>query len=82
LCLNNYPLISAKLSDFLLFEKCYNLIKQKQHLTQVGLEQIVALRYNLNKGIAFATDELKKDFKNIVPVDKPKYSFNGIPYPF
>lgn len=31
-----YPLISAKYSDFLLFEECFNLIKQKEHLTQAG----------------------------------------------
>jgi hypothetical protein len=30
---NNYPLIGSKVSDFLLFKQCYELIKQKQHLT-------------------------------------------------
>lgn len=76
---NNYPLISNKLSDFLLFENCYKLIKQKQHLTQEGLEKIVALRYNLNRGI---TDELKFEFQNIVPVNRPEYIFQYIPNPF
>ena len=33
----NYPLIGFKVSDFLLFKECYDLIKQKQHLTQEGL---------------------------------------------
>jgi LAGLIDADG endonuclease len=76
---NKYPLISAKVPDFLLFEQCFSLIKQKQHLTQAGLEQIVALRYYLNKG---ESDVLKEAFPNIVPVDRPKYVFNGIPNPF
>ena len=76
---NKYPLISAKLSDFLLFERCYNLIMQKQHLTQAGLEQIVSLRYYLNKGL---TDELKKAFPNIVPFERPEYIFKSIPDPF
>lgn len=76
---NKYPLIGDKISDFWLFEKCYKLIKQKQHLTQAGLEQIVSLRYNLNKGI---TALLKKEFINITPVDRPEYIFNCIPNPF
>ena len=76
---NKYPLISAKLSDFLLSERCYNLIMQKQHLTQAGLEQIVSLRYYLNKGL---TDELKKAFPNIVPFERPEYIFKSIPDPF
>jgi len=33
---NKYPLVSAKRPDFLLFENCYKLIKQKEHLTLEG----------------------------------------------
>ena len=58
-----YPLIGFKVSDFLLFKQCYDLIKQKQHLTQEGLEKIVALKCNLNKGL---TDVLMEAFPNIV----------------
>ena len=76
---DKYPLIGAKLSDYLLFKQCYDLIKQKQHLTQKGLEKIVALKYNLNKGI---TDNLMEAFPNIVPISRPHYSFDGIPNPF
>jgi hypothetical protein len=75
---NNYPLISAKSSDFLLFEECFNLIKQKQHLTPEGFEQILALKYNLNKGLP---EELKLAFPNVVPVSRPVFEFNGIPHP-
>jgi len=74
-----YPLISAKYSDFLLFEQCYNLIKQKEHLTQAGLEKILAFKSNLNRGLP---DDLKSAFSNIVPVARPEYKFNGIPNPF
>jgi hypothetical protein len=76
---NKYPLVSTKYSDFLLFEQCYHLIKQKEHLTQVGFEKILALKYNLNKGLS---DELKFSFPNIRCVIKPEYKFNGIPNPF
>jgi len=76
---NNYPLITAKSSDFLLFEECFNLIKQKQHLTPEGFEQILALKYNLNKGLP---EELKLAFPNVVAVPRPVFEFNGIPDPF
>ena len=74
-----YPLISAKQSDFLLFEQCFNLIKQKEHLTQAGFEKILALKSNLNKGL---TNELKEAFPNVVPITRPEYKFSGIPDPF
>lgn len=76
---NKYPFIGAKLSDFVLFDKCFNLIKQKQHLTEHGLEQIVSIRCNLNKGL---TEELKETWPNVVPAGRPNYRFNGIPNPF
>lgn len=73
-----YPLVSAKSSDFLLFEQCYNLIKQNQHLTPAGFEQILSLKYNLNKGLS---DDLKKVYPHIVPVNRPEFKFNCIPNP-
>jgi hypothetical protein len=88
---NRYPLISAKFSDFLLFQQCFTLINQKRHLTQEGLEQIISLRSprrgdqrrcrrsSLNKGL---THELSEAFPNIVPIARPVYTFNGIPDPY
>jgi hypothetical protein len=75
----NFPLISTKYTDFLLFVRCFDLIKNKQHLRKEGLEQIVSLRYNLNKGI---TDEVKNFFPYIIQTAKPEYLFKGIPNPF
>lgn len=74
-----YPLVSAKYSDFLLFEQCYNLIKQKQHLTQTGFEQILSFKYNLNEGLSEA---LKKAYPHIEPVDRPEFQLKCIPDPF
>jgi len=76
---DKYSLIGAKVSDFLLFKQCYDLIKQKQHLTKDGLEKIVALKCNLNKGLR---DVVIEAFPNIEPVPRPHYKFNGIPDPF
>lgn len=74
-----YPLIGFKFSEFLLFKQCYDLIKQKQHLTKEGLEKIVVLKYNLNKGL---TDVLLEAYPNIVTIPTPHYNFNGIPNPY
>ncbi len=40
------------------------MIKNKDHLTEEGLRQIVALKASLNKGLS---DELKSAFPNITP---------------
>lgn len=76
---NKYPLIGVKLCDFLIFKQCYYLMQQKLHLTQIGLEKIIALKCNHNEGLS---DELSQAFPNIVPVPRPDYHFNGIPNPF
>ena len=75
---DKYQLIGAKLSDYILFKQCFELIKGKEHLTQEGLEKIISLKYKLNKGLS---EELIKAFPNIIPVDRPHYSFNGIQNP-
>ena len=76
---DKYSLIGAKVSDFLLFKQCYDLIKQKQHLTQEGLEKIVALKSNLNKGL---TDNIMEAYPKFKPVARPHYNFTDIPDPF
>ena len=75
---NNYPLVSAKYLDFLLFEQCLELIKEKVHLTEQGLLKIVSLKANLNKGLS---KELLEAFTNIETIDRLEYKFKGIPNP-
>jgi len=48
----NYPLISQKGSDFLLFDKAVNLLKQGTHLTTDGLNQIISIKASMNKGLS------------------------------
>ena len=74
----NYPLVSAKYSDFLLFEQCFNIIKKKEHLTIDGFKRILDIRASLNKGLS---PELKEAFPNIQPVVRTEYVFKGIPNP-
>lgn len=74
-----YPLLSAKLSDYLLFKECFEIIKEKKHLTEEGLLKLVGLKSSLNWGLS---DNLKKAFPNVVLVNRPEYVFKGITDPF
>lgn len=47
---SNYPLKSAKSRDFEKFKACLVLIKNKQHLTDSGLEEIKTITSTMNKG--------------------------------
>ena len=75
---DNYPLVTAKVSDFLLFKQCFELIKNGEHLTVEGLLKIVSLKSSLNHyhdngwGIS---DKLTKNFPLVIPVNRPSGSF-------
>jgi hypothetical protein len=45
---DKYPLITAKVSDYLLFKQCFEIIKQREHLTVKGLLKIVGIKSSLN----------------------------------
>jgi hypothetical protein len=45
------------------------MMKQKEHLTQEGLEKIVSIKASVNLGLP---DSLKAVFPNIKPVSRPK----------
>jgi len=62
---NEYPLITKKLADYTLFKLAFNIIKNKNHLTEKGLLELVALKAELNKGLS---QDLCIAFPNIIPV--------------
>lgn len=64
----NYPLITKKHSDFLLFKAVIQLMVNKEHLTEEGLLKIISIRASLNKGLS---DKLNDSFPGIVPAIKP-----------
>lgn len=41
---DKYPLITHKLSDYLIFKQCFEFIKQGDHLTERGLLEIINLK--------------------------------------
>ena len=76
---NRYPLVTEKASDYLIFKQCFEIIKQREHLTEKGLLNLIGLKSSLNWGLS---DSLKEAFPNVAFVSRPVYKFNGIPDPF
>ncbi len=63
-----YPLISQKWSDLELFKLAISLLKNKEHLTKKGFNQILAIKSSMNKGLS---EELQLVFPEITPVNRP-----------
>jgi len=76
---DKYPLVTQKLSNYLIFKECFEIIKQDKHLTEKGLLEIIGLKSNLNLGLSF---KLKEAFPNIIEINRGEYKFYGIPNPF
>lgn len=65
---DNYPLITKKRADYLLFKKVILMMQQKEHLTKEGVENIISIRAAMNIGL---TPALKGAFPLSVPVQRP-----------
>jgi len=76
---DKYPLITQKLSDYLLFKQVFELIKNKEHLTIEGLNKIEGIKASLNFGL---THGLKEAFPKVVQFNRPEYTFKGITDPY
>ena len=63
-----YPLLTQKQADFILFSSLLNLMNNKEHLTEKGINEIMSIKASINKGL---TGTLKAIFPNIVPVERP-----------
>lgn len=48
----NYPLQSAKKLDYDLWVKCVKIMEDKKHLTKEGLQEIVHIKSQINKGLS------------------------------
>lgn len=63
-----YPLLTQKRADFILFSRVISLMNQKKHLELNGIVEIISIRASMNKGL---TSTLKTVFPNIIPVERP-----------
>ena len=71
-----YPLLTQKAADFKLFLQVTEIIKNKGHLTTEGLQEIINIKSSMNLGLS---DELKLNFINTVPVQRPTIKTINIP---
>lgn len=65
---DNYPLITDKRADYILFKSVYLLMVAKEHLTLEGLLKILSLKASINLGLP---EKLKESFPNISPSPRP-----------
>jgi len=65
----NYPLISQKYADFLLWFKVIKLMHKKEHLTSSGFYTILTYYASINTGLSTT---VKSVFPNIVGVERDK----------
>lgn len=64
----NYPLISQKYSDFFLWTKVVDLIKNKEHLTDLGFEKVLIFYSSINTG---ASSKVLNQFPGITKAERP-----------
>jgi len=67
----NYPLLTQKQADFIFFKNILGLIRGKEHLTPSGLNEIVAYKAAMNKGLS---SSMKEAFLDIIPKVRPVIS--------
>jgi hypothetical protein len=72
---DNYPLITQKLADYLLFKQSIDLIQKKLHLTEKGLLTLVGIKSVLNWGLS---EKFKETFPNMIPVVRQKVDISEI----
>ena len=72
---DNYPLITQKLADYLLFKQSIDLIQKKLHLTEQGLLKLVGIKSVLNWGLS---EKFKETFPNMIRVVRQKVDISEI----
>lgn len=72
----NYPLRTAKSIDFQLWVQCVEMINNKQHLTESGLNEILSVKSQLNWGLP---ENIKAQFPNVKSLDKPIFEVTNLP---
>jgi hypothetical protein len=72
--LNNYPLLTQKQADFILFKSILDLIRRQEHLILEGLNEIVSYKAVMNKGL---TSTLEEAFLNVIPKKRPVITYSG-----
>jgi len=70
---DQFPLVTQKLKDFMLFKEIVLIMEKGEHKTLPGLLKVFSLKVNLNKGLPTA---VKEAFPDILPTIFPKYKIS------
>ena len=49
--MDKYPLVSTKITDYILYKKAFYIIKLQEHLTKEGLLKLIKIKSSLNLGL-------------------------------
>jgi hypothetical protein len=60
---------TKKFADYELFNKAFNIIKEKHHLTEEDLKKIVAIKLVTNLGRL--SPRLEEAYPNLTPAERP-----------
>jgi hypothetical protein len=71
-------LCTQKKADYLLFKQAFFLYKDHR-LTKEILDQIVAIKASVNRGLS---EKLKNSFSDIIPVPRPSILNEKVPHPY
>ena len=74
---DKYPLVTQKLGDYLLFRSVVEMMKAKEHLTDEGVNKIVAIKASMNNGLS---ENLHAAFPNLEPVPRPLVENKKVPH--
>jgi hypothetical protein len=75
---DKYYIITQKRADYILFKRIVELMLNKEHLKEEGLQKIVNIRASLNLGLS---DKLKEAFPKTKPAVRPVITDQEIPDP-
>lgn len=73
--LNDYPLLTQKAADLILFKQALMLVNNKSHLSIESLNQIINIKASMNLGLS---DTLKLEFLNYIAVERPKINIDNV----
>ena len=76
---DKYPLITKKQADYTIFKLAHSLIKNKSHLTNKGILELVALKAVINRGLS---KDLIVAFPDIIPALRPEVLLPKVVDPF
>lgn len=75
---DNYPLITQKQADYLIWREVIHKMQQGEHLTTDGLQSIVNLKASLNLGLS---ESLKAAFPQTLQMERKFVVEQNIPHP-